>query len=216
VNRRPGSGPNPQGRRAPGGAYREAPIDGAALAKWEARLGQLSALVEQFRVDGERYFNGGLALPPEELRDRIHALLRTLRADQSRTAADQFRLASLEARFSSLSELYGRRLREREEGRAAVPRPATAEPARHDATAGIVFSDAADGGAVEALWSALAKAGKRSLELDTFHTYLTRQIDEIRKTTGATAVQFRVVDEEGKMKLKAKPLAGDDGRGAEG
>lgn len=176
----------------------------------ERRLGQLAEAIEQFRVDGERFFNGNLAVPPEELRTRLQAMLRELRGVQMRAAADQYRLGSLEARFNSLSELFGRRLREREEGRGAHPaRPVAASPARElDARSGIELRDARDATAVEAIWSGLAAAGGgRRLELETFRDYLARQIDEIRAKTGASSVQFRVVEEEGRLKLKAKPVA---------
>ena len=75
--------------------------------------------------------------------------------------------------------------------------------------AGVTLADAARGDAVEAIWRGLAAAGNasRSLELETFRGYLAQQIDTIRAKTGAGSVQFRVVEEGGKVKLKAKPVA---------
>jgi len=175
----------------------------------DSKLAQLAEAVEQFRVDAERFFNGGLALPPEELRARVQGMLRELRGVTLRAAADQYRLGSLEARFNSLSELFGRRLREREEGRGAPTPRAAAAPERpaFDARAGIVLRDAGEAAAVEALWSDLAAAGGgKRLELETFRGYVAKQVAEIRAKTGAGAVQFRVVEEEGRLKLKAKPL----------
>lgn len=179
----------------------------------DSRLAQLAEGIEQFRVDSERFFNGGLALPPEELRSRLQSMLRELRSVQMRAAADQYRLGTLEARFNSFSELFGRRLREREEGRGTpVPRAVVA-PARpaYDVREGIVLRTAGTGdeaAAVEALWSGLAAAGGgRRLELETFRGYVAKQVDEIRAKTGAASVQFRVVEEDGRLKLKAKPIA---------
>jgi len=176
----------------------------------EQRLGQLADGIEQFRVDSERFFNGGLALPPEELRARLQGQLRELRSVQLRAAAEQYRLGGLEARFNSLSELFGRRLRDREEGRGAAPARAAAPAApRFDARAGVVLRDAGgEPAAVEAIWSGLAAAsGGRRLELETFRGYIAKQIDEIKAKTGAASVVFRVVEEDGKLKLKAKPVA---------
>lgn len=176
---------------------------------FERRLDQLAAGIDQFRVDCERYFSGGLALPPEELRAKLQATLRELHGVQLRAAAEQYRLGSLEARFNSLSELFGRRLREREEGRGFAARPlVAAEPPRHDPRAGVVLSNAGETDAVEAIWSGLASAsgGGRKLELETFRGYLAQQIDAIRAKTGAASVQFRIVDEDGKVKLKARPV----------
>jgi len=166
-------------------------------------------MIEQFRVDSERFYNGALPIPPEDLKTRIQRELRELRSSGAqRGAVDQFKMGSFEARFNTLSELFGRRLREREEGRgAAPPRVAAAEAPRHDPRAGIVFAGEPDAGAVEALWGGLvASGGGATIELETFRGYIARQLGEIRLKTGVAAVQFRVVQEEGKLKLKAKPI----------
>jgi hypothetical protein len=179
-----------------------------APASFDLRVDRVERSIDQFRVDAERYFNGGLNVPPEELRARIERELRDLRLQPLRSAADQFRLGGLEARFNSLGELFARRLREREEGRSTIaPRPPAPEPPRHDARLGIVVSDAGERETVEALWQGLAASGGGArFELETFRGYLAQQLDQIRARTGSAAVQFRVVEEEGRVKLKAKPL----------
>ncbi len=124
-----------------------------------------------------------------------------------RTAAEQFRLTQLEARFNSYAELNHRRLREKEEGRA--PRAAATAPrAAHDATSGIVITDRLESDAVGALYDALAREqrGAPAMALEAFRGYLARQIENIRLKTGAEAVQFRLAAEEGKIKLKARPV----------
>jgi hypothetical protein len=229
ARRGPGAAPGSPAPR-PGASRAGAPATGAAAQPtvrgvlapppapaWESRVARLGELIEQFRVDSERFFNGALPIPPEELRTKIQRELRELRtAGAQRGAVDQFRLGSHEARFNSLSELYGRRVREREEGRgAATHRPVVTEAPRHDARTGIVFDCGREGGpdrepdavAVEALWSGLvASGGGARIELETFRGYLTKQLGDIRSKTGVSAVQFRVVQEEGKLKLKAKPI----------
>jgi hypothetical protein len=212
-------GPEPGDERRPGGAQPPArpgggppPLVGRSpfvteLVDAEARFARLEAAVEQFRIDIERWWNGALPLPPEESRRRIERELRDIRGGAAKGAVEQFRLGSLESRFNSLSELFGRRLREREEGRAPIPVRPVAEAPRLDAAAGIVVSARLEGDAVQALWAKLASsdAGSR-LELETFRGYLSRQLEEIRARTGSDSVQFRVVEEEGRLKLKAKPL----------
>jgi hypothetical protein len=49
------------------------------------------------------------------------------------------------------------------------------------------------------------------MDLDTFRGYLQKQMTQIRDKTGCDAVQFRVVNEDGKVKLKAKPVGGRAG-----
>lgn len=167
--------------------------------------------IKQLRVDFERFFSGTLPFPPEELRVRVQAQIRGLRGINLKTFADNFRLGDLEARFNSYNELFNRRLRALEEGRRpisrAVPVPV---PSRFDPEKGIVFGDRIDPEAVEALYQGLAAApgdGGPRFDLDSFQTYLTRQVAAIREKTGCAQVQFRLAAEDGKLKLKARPVA---------
>jgi hypothetical protein len=157
-------------------------------------------------VDFERFFNGGLQIPPIDLRERVARMLRRLRDRPGQSHAESFRLLQLEARFNSYNELQNRRLREREEGQAAVVPVAPAQP-RFDPREGIVLSERLIPEAVEALYVGLCSAGQGArLDLETFRGYLGRQMTEIRGKTGCQEVKFRVVDEGGQLKLKARPI----------
>lgn len=117
-------------------------------------------------------------------------------------------MSTLEARFNALTERFGRLLRAREEGRAPGPRSAAPAPeSRFDAATGVVLDRKLDPEAVEALFAGLARRGGASrFDLDSFRGYLSQQLDAIRAKTGASEVQFRVAEEDGKLKLKAKPV----------
>jgi hypothetical protein len=175
---------------------------------------KLSRDIHQLRVDFERFFNGALPFPPEELRGRVQAQLRSLRGMNLVAAVDNFRLGDLEARFNSYNELFNRRLRDTEEGRQPAARPAPGPaPQRFDPAAGIVVGDRIDPEAAEALYRGLATSPGDSprFDLDSFQTYLTRQVAAIREKTGCTQVQFRLASEDGKLKLKARPVAAREG-----
>lgn len=148
-----------------------------------------------------------MQLPPDAAQARIVRELRELRGASLKGAAEQFRLSALEARFNSYSELNQRRLREREEGRQARA-AAPAGRAEHDPVAGVVISDRLEADAVAALYGALSrgKSGAPAMELETFRGYIAHQIESIRIKTGCEAVQFRLAAEDGKLKLKAKPV----------
>lgn len=204
----------PRNPRAPANADRPG-AETEPSPSVEPRLARLAALIEEFRIEAERYFNGALAIPPEDRRVKVQHALRDLRSMTMRSAADQFRMSGLEARFNLLSESYGRRLREREEGRrSARRRDEAGEPAsRYDVDQGVVLGRTADPEAVEALYAGLARSGAATrLDLETFRGYLARQIEEIRAKTGAEQVQFRLAQEDGRIKLKAKPV-GAEGAG---
>jgi len=176
---------------------------------------QLDRDIKTLRVDFERFFSGALPFPPDELRGRVQAEIRRLRGLSLKAFADNFRLGDLEARFNSYNELFNRRLRSLEEGRRPASRPIPI-PVEHrfDPEQGIVVGDRIEPEAVEALYQGLAAApgaaGPR-FDLDSFQTYLNRQAAALREKTGCALVQFRVATEDGKLKLKARPVAAREG-----
>ena len=171
-------------------------------------LDHLARDIQQLRIDIERFFGGGLPLPPEELRNRIQVQLRQLRNRNVPTVADSFRLGELEARFNSYNELFNRRLRDLEEGRHAARLAASPPPPRYDVEKGVVVRDTVEPAAAEALYVGLsANPGEGpKFDLDSFQSYLERQAAAIRQKTGCDQVQFRLAQEDGKVKLKARPV----------
>lgn len=174
----------------------------------DKRLGsdidRLGASIQRFRIDSQRFFAGDLRFPPAELRDRIVADLRRLRGSNLKGAAASFRLGTLEAQFQSYVDLFGRRLRKRELGEvppaADVPGTASADPQK-----GVVIGERESPAAVEALYRTVRRHNPE-MDLDRFRIYIHRQAEVIRTKTGCSEIQFRVAVQDGKMKLKAKPV----------
>lgn len=170
-------------------------------------LDRLQRAIDQFRVDAQRFFVGDLQIPPESLKESIANDLRRLRplATKGGTAGS-YRLSSLEARFNSQVDLYERRMREQEQGaRKSVEAPAAPDPTGEGVRVG---SGGADN-AVETLYKSLyMRDGKpsRKMDLEKFRSYIHQQTRTIQKKTGASGVNFRVAVEDGKMKLKARPI----------
>ena len=173
----------------------------------ERDLNRLDRAIKELRIEHERFFNGATQVPPDDLRNRIQQEIRRLRNEQLQGAAEQFRLNSLEARFNSFSERFNRRLRDHEEGRGLHARD-TSEGSQHDPRRGVVLGEDADEAAVHALYSGLQRRPGQGpkFDLDSFERYLQRQVSSIRQKTGCREVQFRLSEEGGKLKLKAKPV----------
>jgi hypothetical protein len=173
------------------------------------RIDRLGEEIDAFRVEFEKFFAGVRQTPPEELREKIRGALRTLRSDPTTQLADNFRIAQLEARFNSFSELFNRRLRGREEGRGPA-RPAAAPAGEPDAERGVVVSGPVADAAARALFEGLARdpQSAASFDFQSFRRYLERQAETIRARTGCAGVRFRLASEGGRIKLKAKPIAG--------
>lgn len=172
-------------------------------------LDQLAVRLKQLRIEYEKYFNGALDIPPGELRYSIQTQIRQLR-ETVRGSVDKFKLSTLESQFNSYSELFQRRVRDREEGRVPGPRPVARRPA-YNPQEGVIVQEQPDEGAVAALYQGLCadeRTAKR-VDLESFRNYLNQQASAIRAKTGCAQVQFRVANEDGKMKLKAKPIQGE-------
>lgn len=170
-------------------------------------IDQLEREIQQLRIEFERFFSGASATPPNDLRDAVQRRLRLLREANLKDAADQFRLNALEARFNSYNELFHRRLREHEEGRRVGARPA-GEASGADAYRGVVVGALPSAEEAEALYTALYREADRapSFDLETFRAYLGSQVERLRTKSGCSLVQFRISSEQGKAKLKAKPV----------
>jgi hypothetical protein len=148
-------------------------------------------------------------VPPDEMRHRIQLQIRQLRNLKQVSTLDAFRLGDIEARFNSYNELFNRRIRDREEGRrvGAVHLPVPVAR-RFDPRKGISFGGSFDPEAVEALYNGLASrpGDGPKFDLDSFEKYLARQVAALREKTGCDQVQFRLAEEDGKLKLKARPV----------
>ena len=167
-------------------------------------IDRLAASIQKFRIDGQRFFAGDLKFPPEDLRDKITVELRRLRGSNLKGAAASFRLGTLEAQFQSYVDLFGRRLRKHEQGEAhpaaSVSRTAPADPEK-----GIVIGERESPAAVEALYRTVRRHNP-GMDLERFRSYIHRQAEVIRTKTGCSEIQFRIAVQDGKMKLKAKPV----------
>jgi hypothetical protein len=175
----------------------------------ERVMGHLERALDDLRVEYEKFFSGQVKLPPEPARLEIQRDLRLLRGKNLRSTAEQFRLGAIEARFNSLSEMFNRRVRSLEEGRGPS-RPAPPPPPRPRASPvdGVVVGAVTDREQVGALLEELRRRGGTagSFDLERFASYLEQQAGSIRARTGCDAVQFRLAEEDGRVKLKARPL----------
>ncbi len=175
-----------------------------AAKKLERDIDRVAASIQRFRVDAQRYFAGDLKLPPEELRERITADLRRLRSASLKGAVANFRLGGLEAQFQSHLDLFGRRLRQRELTSLNQAAGSGGE-AGLDPMKGVVLGRQGRSAAVKALYESLHQRNPK-MDIERFQNYLEKQAEVIRSKTGCSEIQFRVAVEDGKMKLKAKPL----------
>lgn len=179
----------------------------------ERQIDRLGSEIEQMNLLYRRSLAGDPGLEVEAIdrvEDAIRRSLRRLHDTNMQRAVDRFRLSNLEARFHTYLEMFQRRQRLQEEGRdllAAAGPAGTAIGA--DPSRGVVVGSRPEAEAVTALFEGLyAKSGRRlKMDLETFQTYLQRQVSQIREKTGCESVQFRLEGEGEAVKLKARPVS---------
>jgi hypothetical protein len=192
----------------------------------EAELDLLERTIRQLQIEWDKFFGGIEKKPPNELKARVEALVRKYSLGEIRNNAIRFRYQGLQARYSTMSELWAKRLRAFEEGRPmgvhgaralAQAAPAAAGPPAAGAAAAAaarevrVKDPAADGRAVRELYERFVAARRKTgepanVKFDSFEKLIAQQASRILSEKGAAAVDFRLETKDGKVSLKAKAV----------
>jgi hypothetical protein len=187
-------------------------------------LEHLATSIRQLQARWDMYFSGVERRPPNEVHARVEKLIREYDRSVIRNNADRFRLQGLVSRFNTLNELWQKRLRAREEGRAfgfhgrraeaaeaaAPPPPEPSGRSRPGGPGEFRVGDAErDDAAVRALYDRFVEERQRVGEgaapaYENFRQLIGKQTARILGDKGARAVDFRLDTKDGKVALKAK------------
>jgi hypothetical protein len=186
--------------------------------------------IRRLQIEWDKFFGGFEKKPPGDLKLRLEALLRQHAHSEIRNSTERFRYQSLTARYNTLSELWNKRLRAKEEGRAfgahglkaevlpppppppppdESPRPAAAPRARVQETEIRVKNPERDVAAVQALYQRFLAERKRTgetagVKYESFQKLIGQQTQRLLAEKGGQAVDFRLETKDGRVSLKAK------------
>lgn len=199
-------------------------------------LNDIEKGIRQLQVEWEKFFGGLERKPPNDLKARIERLIRSYAGAEIRNATERFRYQTLTARYNTFNELWNKKLRAKEEGRAVgfhgrfekLHEQHVAElqpPPSDDALPELdlprvppprtgeirVQSPERDRESVRALYDrfldARAKAGEKgAVKFDSFQKLISQQTARIITEKGAEAVDFRLETKDGKVSLKARAI----------
>jgi hypothetical protein len=186
-------------------------------------LDRIDVMMRQLQVKWEMFFNGQEKRPPQELQGQVDVLIKRVSNTEIRNNGDRFRFQGLSARFTTFNELWQKKLRAREEGRAfgmhgikaetlPPPRPplaAAPPPPPHAPQEFRVSDPSRDNNAVRALYDRYVEERRRTGEaaapaFEAFQALIGKQAQKILSDKGASAVDFRLETKDGKVSLKAK------------
>lgn len=189
--------------------------------------------LRKLKIQYDLFFLGIRKLPPTEDRRRLENLVQELGRSRMRENAARFRYNTLLGRYNQFKELWNRQMREREEGpldfrrraaamaEAETPPPSSSEPDALPTPPSTVtgsggesyvrVSDGSEAGAARILFEQISEAqeklGKSGLSLQQVENLVASQMEMMRSRHSVQDVGFRVEIVDGKVKLKAKPLA---------
>jgi hypothetical protein len=178
----------------------------------DEELNKLEDDLRRLKVEYEIYFNGSAPRPPHDTLFRVENIIKRYSADQSKLNFSQrYRFGALAQKYAVNSQLWRRKLQEKEEGRSltGVPR----RPAEAPLSDGVVRVVCADPEAepekvnqlLHAMRDARQQVGERpdGLDADAFQRFLQKKTKDVKKTLGCDKVQFSISIEGGKVKFKA-------------
>ncbi|SRR5581483_405849 len=191
---------------------------------------ELDKLEEDIRILKNKYdqfFAGIQKVPPMMDRRKVENFIYEMGKQKWRDNARRFRFNQLLTRFNQFRELWGRKMREREEGpmdfkrrQAALnelpeaPAPPAPEPQRVTSPAAdpyVKVTPGTNGDAIKCLYSQIErehfKMGKMPpVTVEQLAQMIEKQTQMVQSKYNVSSVAFRVETVDGKVKLKAKPL----------
>jgi hypothetical protein len=195
------------------------------MATVDEDLGQLEKDIRTLRIEFEQYFGGGRKRPPNDTQWRVESLLKRYAEQAARLNFTQrFRYTNIAQSYAKYSDVWRKRLKEREEGTGprhfgAAARAIEAErakshpkPETHRETGfATSFSDPdRETHKVEQLYRKLIEARKASGEssgapsFEDFGKFVRQKTKELKTKKGASLVEYTVSVEDGRVKLKAR------------
>jgi hypothetical protein len=194
--------------------------------KQDDELDKLEEDIRRLKNRYDMFFAGMQKMPPMIERRNLEVFIHELNKLKIRDNARRFRLNQLLSRYNQLREMWGRRMREREEGPMDFKRrqSALAEPSEPIAppraasrvTSGdsepyVKVAPGTNGDEIKQLYDKIqsehSKMGKASnVTFEQLSEMVQKQSETVRARYNVSTVAFRVETVDGKVKLKAKPV----------
>ena len=184
----------------------------AAVGDIQVDLHRLEVGIRQLKIQYDMFFAGALKREPIELRAEIDRIIKRHANSPIQKYAQRFHLNTLVSRFNSLSELWGKTIRSREEGDRPAPAMSDLEGPREQLVARCRFHDASTNKTdLERLYKRFVETrrrlntGKRVVSFEKFAIGVSNQSPNLQKKSGCAEIELRVVVCDHNVLVKARP-----------
>jgi len=179
----------------------------------DEELNKLEDNIRRLKIEYEAYFSGGQPRPPHDTAFRVDATIKKFSDQVAKLSfGHRFRFNQLVQKYAVYSDLWRRRLKEKEEGRGAFGQqrrvPVEEQPA--DGSYRVVCSNPEqEKEKVDQLLKAMIEArrqvGERVDNIDPlqFSKFVAEKTRQLKESLHCEKVQFSVSVEEGRVKFKA-------------
>lgn len=192
----------------------------------EQTLNMIDKKISDLKLEYEQYFIGLQKTPPGEKRDSITKALNKLGKERFKTTVQHFRYQQIKARFSTFSQHWDKILKQMENGTSKkdlfrsklktreevdINKPKKAQKHEEDNqqnTTDSISSPVELKGLYQQYLHIRSKCKERTdnVKFEKMVDFLTQQTNQIKSKYSCRAVQFQVVVDNGKAKLKAVPI----------
>ncbi|HEV7764002.1 MAG TPA: MXAN_5187 C-terminal domain-containing protein [Thermoanaerobaculia bacterium] len=196
------------------------------MIKQDEELDRLEEDIRRLKSRYDQFFNGITKLPPSFERHQLESMIHEISKQKMRDNGRRFRFNTVLSRYNQYREMWGRKMREREEGpldfrrRQALMEAAPApppEPAAHIPVTSarpdpyVKMSPGANGEEIRRLYGEIERAHfdmgtLPNISLEQVTAMIEKQSNIVREKYNVKTVAFRVETVDGKVKLRAKPL----------
>jgi hypothetical protein len=200
------------------------------VIKQDDELDKLEEDIRRLKNKYDQFFTGIIKVPPSFERHQVESYIHELNKQKMRDNTRRFRFSTITSRFNQYREMWGRKMREREEGpldfrrrqaaMSAEPAPPPPPPPQlslppRGTSEGVDpyvhMKPGSNGEEIRRLYDEIERAhvkmGKHaSVSMEQLAAMIQKQSDMVREKYHVKTVAFRVETVDGKVKLKAKPL----------
>jgi hypothetical protein len=178
----------------------------------DEELNKLEDNIRRLKIEYEAYFSGGQPRPPHDTVFRVDTTIKKLNDGTAKLSfGHRFRFNQLVQKYAVYSDLWRRKLKEKEEGRGAfgVQRRAVEERPADGSTRVVCANPEQEKEKVDQLLKAMIEAkrqvGERVDNIDPyqFGKFVSEKTRQLKESLGCEKVQFSISVEEGRVKFKA-------------
>lgn len=190
--------------------------------KTEQDIAQFEALLRRLEKEYDQFLAGLQRREPAATENALLTIVKLYASRPIQNSALSFKYNSLVARYNSFKTVWTRRQREREEGRivapsAAHPAPIKLEPQKKVHTAAdpaeyLASDPHREQRNLEHFYETYRRMRERSgesvakLNPENFKKALAEQVAKIKREQGCESVLVRVVSDQGRTRIVAKPF----------